>query len=57
MGTCFFFFDLFMPTPRPVRGIVHVVSTLPNFLRTRRVEKVAYDEEGNGILGVPPAAG
>ena len=33
-GTCFFFFDLFMPTPRPVRGMVDVVSTFPVFLRT-----------------------
>ena len=32
MGTCFFFVDLFMPTPRPVRGMVDVVSTLPVFL-------------------------
>ena len=29
MGTCFFFFDLFMPTPRVVRGMVDVVSTFP----------------------------
>ena len=35
MGTCFFFFDLFMPTPRGVRGIVDVVSRFPVFLRTR----------------------
>ena len=37
MGTCFLFFDLFMPTatPRGVRGMVDVVSTLPVFLRTR----------------------
>ena len=35
MGTCVFFFDVFMPTPRPVRGMVDVVSTLPVFLRTR----------------------
>jgi len=35
MGTCFFVVDLFMPTPRPVRGIVDVVSTFPVFLRTR----------------------
>ena len=35
MGTCFFFFDLFMPTPRGVRGMLDVVSTLPVFLRTR----------------------
>ena len=35
MGTCIFFFDLFMPTPRGVRGIVDVVGTFPNFLRTR----------------------
>ena len=34
MGTCFFFVDLFMPTPRGVRGIVDVVSTFPVFLRT-----------------------
>ena len=38
MDTCFLFFDLFMPTPRGVRGMVDVVSTrcrLPVFLRTR----------------------
>ena len=35
MGTCFFFFDLFMPTPRPVQGMVDVVSRFPVFLRTR----------------------
>ena len=35
MGTYFFFFDLFMPTPRGVRGIVDVVSTFQVFLRTR----------------------
>ena len=56
MGTCFFFVDLFMPTPRGVRGIVDVVRAGFQF-SCARVEKVAYDEEGNGILGVPPAAG
>ena len=37
MGTCFFFFDLFMPTLRDVRGtpVVDVVSRFPVFLRTR----------------------
>ena len=56
MGTSSFFFDLFMPTPRPVRGIVDVVSTFIQF-SCARVEKVAYHEEGNRILGAPPAAG
>ena len=34
-GYCFFFFDLFMPTPRGVRGMVDAVSTFPVSLRTR----------------------
>ena len=56
MGTCFFFFDLCMPTPGAVRDMLHVVSTLPGFLRTP-LEKVAYHEKGNRILGAPPAVG
>ena len=48
MGTCFFFFDLFMPTPRGVRGMVDAVSTLP--VSCARVEKVAYHEKGARIL-------
>ena len=55
MGTCFLFFDLFMPTPRGVRGMVDVVSTLP--VSCARVAKVAYSEEGNRRLRAPPAAG